>query len=156
MRNTVQIAVKTDIPKINAGRKVAERKAKDHISGRKSQRRRIEQWSIKHKHRKQSRDDKKTWHLPPSALMQDDEGYALTITSNFSPKAHYMVITPGVIIDSGTTAHLSLNRSKFLNYREITPELIQAADRHTFNALGKAISKLNCQWETMRNQHQSY
>ena len=35
MSDTVQIAVKMDIPKINSGRKAVERKAKDHISGRK-------------------------------------------------------------------------------------------------------------------------
>jgi len=82
---------------------------------------------------------------------EDDEGYPLTITSNFSPEAHSMVITPGVIIDSSATAHFSPNKSKFLNYREITLELIQAADRCTFNALRKGNIKLNCQWETMRN-----
>jgi len=70
MRNTVQIAVKTDIPKINAGRKVAERKAKDHISGRKSQRRRMRAMEHQTQHRKQSRDDQKHGIYHHQPLMQ--------------------------------------------------------------------------------------
>ena len=73
---------------------------------------------------------------------EDDEDFALTITSDFSPEAHSTFITPGVIIDSGATAHFSPNRSKFLNYQEITPEPIQATDRRTFNALVKGDIKI--------------
>src|SRR5882672_9355402 len=68
---------------------------------------------------------------------EDDEDSGPTIPSDFSPEAHSTFIPPGVIIDSSAMAHFSPNRLRFLNYREITPELIQAADGCTFNALRK-------------------
>jgi len=49
----------------------------------------------------------------------------------------------GVIIDCGASNHFSPERSKLLNFREINPEPIRAADRHTFHALSKGYLKIN-------------
>ncbi len=59
-----------------------------------------------------------------SPSYEDDKGSALTITSDFHSEAHATFLPGGVIIDSGATAHFSPNKSRFVNYREITPEPI--------------------------------
>ncbi|KAF8228149.1 hypothetical protein L208DRAFT_1173324, partial [Tricholoma matsutake] len=45
------------------------------------------------------------------------------------------------IIDSSATSHFSPEKSKLINYYEISPEPIQAADGRTSNALGKGDMK---------------
>ena len=86
-----------------------------------------------------------------SPSCKDDEVSTLTTTSDFRPEVHSTSLPGGIIIDSSAIGHFSQHKSRFLNYRDITPEPIRAADRCTFSALGKAISKSSCQWETMRS-----
>ena len=71
-----------------------------------------------------------------------DKDSALTVTSDFCPEVHSTFLPGGVIIDSGATGHFSPHKSRFLNYRDITPEPIRAADGHTFSALGKGNLKI--------------
>ncbi|CDO78280.1 hypothetical protein BN946_scf184674.g2 [Trametes cinnabarina] len=42
-----------------------------------------------------------------------------------------------ILFDSGATRHMSSYRDKFINYVEISPRSIQAADDHVFKAVGK-------------------
>ncbi|CDO76235.1 hypothetical protein BN946_scf184644.g9 [Trametes cinnabarina] len=42
-----------------------------------------------------------------------------------------------IVFDSGATRHMSCYRERFIRYEEISPRLIQAADNHTFKAVGK-------------------
>ncbi|KAG6867201.1 hypothetical protein C0995_005339, partial [Termitomyces sp. Mi166 len=62
---------------------------------------------------------------------------ALAITSGHSHKAHAASPFAGVIIDCGVSSHFSLSHEKFLNYQEINPEPVCAADGCTFSTLGR-------------------
>jgi hypothetical protein len=57
--------------------------------------------------------------------------------SGHNHEAYAASPSAGVIIDCGASSHFSPDRSKFVNYSEIDPELIQAADGHTFSTTGK-------------------
>ncbi|KAF8240125.1 hypothetical protein L208DRAFT_1184097, partial [Tricholoma matsutake] len=72
---------------------------------------------------------------------KDNESFVLAITSDFHSKAHAIYQMGGIIIDSGATGHFSPNKLKFINYYEISPEPIRAADGHTFNVLGRGDMK---------------
>ncbi|KAF8156065.1 hypothetical protein B0H34DRAFT_659818, partial [Crassisporium funariophilum] len=69
----------------------------------------------------------------------DDEliNVALAITSGHNHEAHAASPSAGVIIDCGASSHFSPSRKKFLNYQEISPEPVRAADGRTFSAVGK-------------------
>jgi len=84
----------------------------------------------------------------------DDENYAmltynvpddpttLIITSDFKAEAHAVSGTSGIILDSGTSHHFSPDCLKIMNFEEISPEPIRAADGHTFSMLGKGDLKV--------------
>ena len=66
-----------------------------------------------------------------------NEPTTLSITSDFTAEANAPYKSNEVILDSGASQHFSPNCSKLINYTEINPEPIKAADGHTFNALRK-------------------
>ena len=67
----------------------------------------------------------------------DNDSTTLIVTSEFPAEAHATSENDEIILDSGASRHFSPNRSKFINYQEINPEPIRAADGRTFSALGK-------------------
>ncbi|RDB27836.1 Retrovirus-related Pol polyprotein from transposon TNT 1-94 [Hypsizygus marmoreus] len=69
----------------------------------------------------------------------DDEtiNVALYVTSGHDHEAHAASPSAAVIIDCGASSHFSPSHEKFLNYQEISPEPIRAADGRTFSAIGK-------------------
>jgi hypothetical protein len=71
-----------------------------------------------------------------------DDPTALVITSDFKAEAHAISREHGIILDSGTSHHFSPDCSKLMNYREISPKPIRAADGRTFSALGKGDLKV--------------
>ncbi|KAG6881228.1 hypothetical protein C0995_002545, partial [Termitomyces sp. Mi166 len=62
---------------------------------------------------------------------------ALAITSGHSHEAHTASPSASVIIDCGASSHFSPSHKKFLNYQEINPEPVRAADGCTFSTLGR-------------------
>ncbi|KAF8804227.1 hypothetical protein BYT27DRAFT_7107843, partial [Phlegmacium glaucopus] len=71
-----------------------------------------------------------TYNLP-------DNSTALVCTSDFQHEAHAASKSNGLILNTGASSHFSPERSRFLNYKEIDPEPVKAADGHSFKALGK-------------------
>jgi len=63
--------------------------------------------------------------------------FALVVTSGHDHNAHAVSPSVGIIIDCGTSSHFSPDRSKFLDYEDIDPEPIKAADGRAFSAIGK-------------------
>ena len=68
---------------------------------------------------------------------------ALVITTGNGHNALAVSKTAGIIVDSGASGHFSLDMVKFVNYHEIMPEPVKAADSHTFSATGKVDLKVN-------------
>ena len=68
------------------------------------------------------------------AFLTYTKNFTLVITSDFQEEA---LATHGTIIDCGASNHFSPEREKFLNYRELSPIPIRAADGCTFHALRK-------------------
>ena len=62
---------------------------------------------------------------------------ALVVTLGHNLEAYTISSSSGIIIDCGASSHFSPDKSKFINYCEIDPEPIRAADGHTFSAMGK-------------------
>ena len=71
-----------------------------------------------------------------------DDPSILQCTSDFKHEAHAASKSNGIILDCGASSHFSPDKSKFLNYQEIKAEPIQAADGHTFSAIGKGDMKI--------------
>jgi hypothetical protein len=71
-----------------------------------------------------------------------DNPTALLVTSNFTAEAHAISHSSGIILDSGASRHFTPKHLKLLNYREIKPKPIWAADGWTFSALGKGDLKV--------------
>ena len=71
-----------------------------------------------------------------------DDPMSLVCISDFQHQAHAASQSNGIIIDCSASSHFSSKHSKFLNYIQITPEPIQAADGHTFSALDKGDLKI--------------
>jgi hypothetical protein len=71
-----------------------------------------------------------------------DNPTALLVTSDFTVEAHAISHSSGIILDSGASKHFTPEHLKLLNYREIEPEPIRAADGRTFSALGKGDLKV--------------
>ena len=67
---------------------------------------------------------------------------ALVCTSDFKHKDHTTSKSNSTILDCGMSSHFTPECIKLLNYREISPEPIQAANGHTFSVTGKADLKL--------------
>ena len=63
--------------------------------------------------------------------------FVLVVTSGHDHNAHAVSPSVGVIIDCGASSHFSPDRSKFLDYEDIDPEPIKAADGHASSAIGK-------------------
>ncbi|KAF5375901.1 hypothetical protein D9615_008263 [Tricholomella constricta] len=85
-------------------------------------------------------DDENYAFLSISFDSPSDDDYpnvALVITSGHDHHAHTTSSLAGVIIDCGASSHFSPSRDKFLNYHEISPEPIRAADGRTFSAIGR-------------------
>jgi Reverse transcriptase (RNA-dependent DNA polymerase)/gag-polypeptide of LTR copia-type/GAG-pre-integrase domain len=78
------------------------------------------------------------------AFLAYTENFALAVTSDFQKEALATSGIPkrGTIIDCGASSHFSPEREKFLNYRELSPIPIRAADGRTFHALGKGDLKV--------------
>ena len=84
----------------------------------------------------------------------DDENYAmltydepedptaLIVTSDFRAEAHAISTDHGIILDTGASRHFSPDRSNLMNYREISPEPVRAADGCTFSGLGQGDLKV--------------
>lgn len=67
---------------------------------------------------------------------------SLTITTNFQKEAKANALTTslksqGIIIDCGASNHFTPDHKRLCNYKEVKPQLIQAADGHVFSTLGK-------------------
>ena len=67
----------------------------------------------------------------------------LECTSDFQHEAFVAAQSNGTILDCGASSHFSPEKSKFLNYQEINPEPVKAADGRTFKATGKGDLKIN-------------
>jgi len=67
----------------------------------------------------------------------EDANFALVVTSGHDHQAHAIASSVGVIINCGASSHFSPDRSKFLDYEDIDPEPIKAADGRSFSAIGK-------------------
>lgn len=77
------------------------------------------------------------------AFLAYTENFALVVTSDFKKEALTAGINHhGTIIDCGASNHFSPERQKFLNYQELSPIPIKAADGRTFHALGKGDLKV--------------
>ncbi|KAG5719565.1 hypothetical protein E4T56_gene14204 [Termitomyces sp. T112] len=66
-----------------------------------------------------------------------NKNIALAITLGHSHEAHAASPSAGITIDCSASSHFSPSCDKFLNYQEINPEPVHAADGHTFSALGQ-------------------
>ena len=74
---------------------------------------------------------------PTDFVPIDDEDFAsLIITSGHNHKAYGVSSSTDLIVDCGTSSHFSPDKFKFVNFEAISPELIRAADGHTFSAIG--------------------
>ena len=71
-----------------------------------------------------------------------DNPSTLCCTSDFRYEAHSASYNNGIILDCGASNHFTPERSKLLNYEEINPEPVWAADGHTFSAIGKGDLKV--------------
>jgi hypothetical protein len=90
---------------------------------------------------KESEDDESE-NFAMFAYTTPDDPTALICTSDFQSEAHAASRSNGTILDSGASRHFSPDCSRFLNYQEIKPEPIRAADGRTFSALGKGDLKI--------------
>ena len=78
------------------------------------------------------------------AFLTYTENFALVVTSDFQAEALTTGVAKcGTIIDCGASNHFSPEREKFLNYRELSPIPIKAADGRIFHALGKGDMKVS-------------
>ncbi|KAG6860365.1 hypothetical protein C0995_012228 [Termitomyces sp. Mi166 len=66
-----------------------------------------------------------------------NENVALTVTSGHCYEAHAASPSCSIIIDCGASSHFSPSHNKFLNYQEINPEPVHAADGCTFSTLSQ-------------------
>lgn len=87
------------------------------------------------------------WHPNNYSMLTyslPDDPTALIVTSNFKAEAEAFTISNSsrIILNSGASRHFSPDRSKLLNFREIDPEPIWAADGCTFSTLGKGDLKV--------------
>ena len=73
---------------------------------------------------------------------EDTANLVLVITSGHNHDAHAASKSAGVIIDCGASSHFSPNKDKFINYCEIRPEPVKAANGRTFSAIGKGDLKV--------------
>src|ERR1700722_7392998 len=74
-------------------------------------------------------------NIATSAKPDEDDMYAFTCVNAIGR-------TPGrpefdIVLDSGATDHFCSDRAKFLNYTQISPKPINAADGRTFDAIGR-------------------
>src|SRR5271168_4870543 len=77
------------------------------------------------------------------AFLAYTENFALAVTSDFQKEALATgILKRGTIIDCGASSHFSPEREKFLNYQELSPIPIRAANGRTFHALGKGDLKV--------------
>ncbi len=75
---------------------------------------------------------------PTDFIPLDDEDFAsLVITSGHNHEAYGVSTSTDLIIDCGASSHFSPDKFKFVNFEEIPPEPIRAADGHTFSAIGR-------------------
>jgi len=86
-------------------------------------------------------DDANNFTMLTYSLLDDPT--ALVVTSNFTAEAHATSGTAGIILNSGASRHFFPDYSNLMNYREINPKPIRAADGHTFSALGKSDLKVD-------------
>ena len=71
-----------------------------------------------------------------------DDSSTLIVTSDFKSEAHATSGANGIILNSGASSHFTPNRLKLMNYTDINPEPIRAADGCTFSALSKGDLKV--------------
>lgn len=68
----------------------------------------------------------------------DITNVALVITTRHDHHdAHAVSKSVGIIVDCGASSHFSPDRENFINYHQIAPEPVKAADGRLFNATGK-------------------
>ena len=87
-------------------------------------------------------EDDESENFAMFAYTTPDDPMALICTSDFQSEAHTASRSNGTILDSGASRHFSPDHLRFLNYQEIKPEPIRAADGRTFSALGKGDLKI--------------
>lgn len=82
-----------------------------------------------------------------------DDPTALIVTSDFKAEADALAISnlSGIILDSGAGRHFSPDCLKLLNFQEINPEPIRAADRHTFSMFRKGDLKVELSNENQKS-----
>ena len=66
-----------------------------------------------------------------------DANFALVMMSRHDHQAHSIFPSTGVIIDCSASSHFSSDESKVLDYKEIDPKPIKAADGCAFSMIGK-------------------
>ena len=81
--------------------------------------------------------------------VEDNKEFALVVTSRHDHQAYAVSTSTGVIVYCGTSSHFSPDRSKFLNYENIDPKPVKAADGHSFSVIDCAgcsflIKDKNC------------
>ncbi|KAG5721572.1 hypothetical protein E4T56_gene13059 [Termitomyces sp. T112] len=65
------------------------------------------------------------------------DNVALAVMSRHSHEAHATSPSTSIIIDCGASSHFFPSHKKFLNYQEISPEPVHAANGHTFSTLSR-------------------
>ena len=84
-----------------------------------------------------SKDSKQDNNYALLTIPAEDANFALVVTSEHNHQAHAIASSIGIIIDCGTSSHFSPDRTKFLDYEDIDPEPIKAADGHSFSVISK-------------------
>jgi hypothetical protein len=109
-------------------KKMAERKAKALVSVNTAEK---------------TQDDNSENYVMLTYSLPDDHT-ALVITSDFLAEAHAIPQSQsnGIILNSGASRHFSPDHLKLLNYRDINPEPIRAANGRTFSMLGMGDLKV--------------
>jgi len=65
----------------------------------------------------------------------EDPSAALVITSGHNYEAFGVSLSTDLIVNCSASSHFSPDKSKFINFKAISPEPIHAADGHTFSTI---------------------
>ena len=69
--------------------------------------------------------------------VEGDEEFAFVVTSGHNHLAYAVSTSTSIIINCGASSYFFPDQLKFLNYEDINPEPIKAANGCTFSAIGK-------------------
>lgn len=97
-------------------------------------------WKSRGKKNKSGGENSKSGQRANTANEKKDEpdGVWLATVEDASPaSAGAATSTTVELYDSGASQHMSPYRDRFINFKSISPHPIQAADKHTFEAIGR-------------------